>query len=63
MEGRLADFAIADGVLLVMWLVTVATPEQLKMVSRYFGSDQFRGGSASDRLAARRPGPQRTSTN
>ena len=42
-----ADFAIAMmAFFLVMWLVTVATPEQLKMVSEYFKDPiNFDGGS------------------
>lgn len=42
-----ADFAIAMmAFFLVMWLVTVATPEQLKMVSEYFKDPiSFDGGS------------------
>ena len=59
-----ADFAIAMmAFLLVMWLVTVATPEQLKMVSAYFKDPiNFDGGSPHpiDLGGSPTPAPQRT---
>jgi chemotaxis protein MotB len=59
-----ADFAIAMmAFFLVMWLVTVATPEQLKMVSRYFKDPiNFDGGSPHpiDLGGSPTPAPQRT---
>src|SRR5690554_6671669 len=48
---------------LVMWLITVATPEQLKMVSRYFKDPiNFDGGSPHpiDLGGSPTPAPQRT---
>ncbi len=59
-----ADFAIAMmAFFLVMWLVTVATPEQLKMVSQYFKDPiNFDGGSPHpiDLGGSPTPAPQRT---
>ncbi|WGK62590.1 flagellar motor protein MotB [Halopseudomonas sp. SMJS2] len=59
-----ADFAIAMmAFFLVMWLVTVATPEQLKMVSAYFKDPiNFDGGSPHpiDLGGSPTPAPQRT---
>ena len=59
-----ADFAIAMmAFFLVMWLVTVATPEQLKMVSAYFKDPiNFDGGSRHpiDLGGSPTPAPQRT---
>ncbi|SDS62321.1 chemotaxis protein MotB [Halopseudomonas litoralis] len=59
-----ADFAIAMmAFFLVMWLVTVATPEQLKMVSAYFKDPiNFDGGSPHpiDLGGSPVPAPQRT---
>lgn len=59
-----ADFAIAMmAFFLVMWLVTVATPEQLKMVSQYFKDPiNFDGGSPHpiDLGGSPIPAPQRT---
>ncbi|MFA5677632.1 MAG: flagellar motor protein MotB [Pseudomonas sp.] len=59
-----ADFAIAMmAFFLVMWLVTVATPEQLKLVSQYFKDPiNFDGGSPHpiDLGGSPTPAPQRT---
>ena len=59
-----ADFAIAMmAFFLVMWLVTVATPEQLKLVSQYFKDPiNFDGGSRHpiDLGGSPTPAPQRT---
>lgn len=59
-----ADFAIAMmAFFLVMWLVTVATPEQLRMVSAYFKDPiTFDGGSPHpiDLGGSPTPAPQRT---
>src|SRR5690606_11107595 len=59
-----ADFAIARmAFFLVMWLVTGATTEQLKMVSRYFKDPiNFAGGSPHpiDLGGSPTPAPQRT---
>ena len=59
-----ADFAIAMmAFFLVMWLVTVATPEQLKLVSAYFKDPiNFDGGSPHpiDLGGSPTPAPQRT---
>lgn len=59
-----ADFAIAMmAFFLVMWLVTVATPEQLALVSQYFKDPiNFDGGSPHpiDLGGSPTPAPQRT---
>lgn len=59
-----ADFAIAMmAFFLVMWLVTVATPEQLQLVSQYFKDPiNFDGGSRHpiDLGGSPAPAPQRT---
>ena len=59
-----ADFAIAMmAFFLVMWLVTVATPEQLRLVSAYFKDPiNFDGGSPHpiDLGGSPTPAPQRT---
>ena len=59
-----ADFAIAMmAFFLVMWLVTVATPEQLQLVSQYFKDPiNFDGGSPHpiDLGGSPTPAPQRT---